>query len=250
MQENNPNAFRIIKSPSGYVVLWLKGKWMLLNVKCRYYTAVVSVRCTKCSFEVAWKDVELDKRLDGNVSDNIITLSQAEIRVAAGIHPHEDIRWRTRLVQKCHLAAKNVEEALYGCPFCIEEGKTIDVYDATVFFTVPQFLKHLEKHQNRVRPPVKIKCVSDEESIASGDFDIRFLDKSDHVPRAPYGPEVAVKLASRPTAIALHTHRTRGGQYTRKDPDGGDLLYFAKGATIMGIVSIRTFHLCCHITFY
>lgn len=108
LQEGKQGSFKVIATPTGY------------------YTNAKSVRCAKCLFEIPFTTMERDLRND-----------------ATGIFTHHQIRWRTRFLQMAHLASKSVDEGLYGCPFCVEDGKTIDGYDATVFFSPAQLLKRM-----------------------------------------------------------------------------------------------------------
>jgi hypothetical protein len=203
-QNDSPGAFKIVSTPTGY------------------YTSTRSARCAKCLYEVSLSALEKDYLND-----------------RSGIFTHHQISWRTRFLQKCHLPAKSIDEGVYGCPFCVEDGKTIDPYDATVFFTPTQFLKHLDKHTNRLRPVTKVRCLSGKTSEL--DFDIHFLD-TDYESvdgsglERGYSKEVEVKLASRPTAIATQAHWGYFSKYQARDPEGKPTLRFAKGAKIMGII--------------
>lgn len=68
------------------------------------------------------------------------------------------------------------------------------------------------------------------------DFDIAFLDDPDGEVRAPrYDKDVALKIATLPSAVALKDHRARVSRFQARDPEGSCTLQFAKGARILGI---------------
>lgn len=72
-------GFKIYKRPAGH------------------YSATVSARCIKCSYEVGWNDVEKDRLLE-----------------RGGIYGNNGIRFRQRFISKCHLKTKSIEESCYA----------------------------------------------------------------------------------------------------------------------------------------
>ncbi|RAL60286.1 hypothetical protein DID88_000065 [Monilinia fructigena] len=81
-----------------------------------HYSATLSARCIKCAYEVS------------------------------GIYSNTGIRWRQRFISKCHLKTTSVDDPIYGCIFCIEDHRTVEDHDATVFFSVTSLFRHLARH--------------------------------------------------------------------------------------------------------
>ncbi|KAJ5040526.1 uncharacterized protein L3040_006180 [Drepanopeziza brunnea f. sp. 'multigermtubi'] len=193
------NGFKIVKRPAGH------------------YSATISARCVKCSYEIGWNDVEKDRLLE-----------------RSGIHGSSGIRWRQRFISKCHVKTNSLKEPVYACIFCIDEHKTIEDHDATVFFSVPQLLRHLAKHP---RPLPAISGIT----ILYGfvlpevvDFDIHFTTAQPTLP--PYSmSEIAQKVATRPSGQATSNHHPKNERSSSRDPEGHPVLKFANGARIVGI---------------
>lgn len=78
-------GFKIYKRPAGH------------------YSATVSARCIKCSYEVGWNDVEKDRLLD-----------------RGGIYGNCGVRFRQRFISKCHVKTKSIEDSCYAVShFCL-----------------------------------------------------------------------------------------------------------------------------------
>ncbi|CZT01997.1 uncharacterized protein RCO7_05480 [Rhynchosporium graminicola] len=179
------------------------------------YNSSLSAKCTKCSFEVGWNEVEKDRLLE-----------------SSGIYSNSEIRWRQRFISKCHL--KTTDEAIYACIFCIEEHKTTEEHDATVFFSVGQLFRHLAKHPRPLPNIPGIITLYGFQSPEVVDFDLNFT--SPHPTTSVYSMRViASKVASRPSGQATSTHRPKPGRSNLHDPEGNPVLKFANGARIVGI---------------
>ncbi|KAE8441922.1 hypothetical protein EG329_004180 [Mollisiaceae sp. DMI_Dod_QoI] len=192
-------GFKIYKRPAGH------------------YSATVSAKCIKCSYEVGWNDVEKDRMLD-----------------RAGIYGNCGIRFRQRFISKCHLKTKSVEEPCYACIFCIEEHKTIEEHDATVFFSVGQLFRHLATHPRPLPNVAGITTLYNLQGPTVVDFDIHFPtnEPSLHVFNIR---EISQKVATRPTATAIVTHHPKHNHSGSRDPAGDLAMHFAVGAKILGV---------------
>ncbi|QSZ31043.1 hypothetical protein DSL72_000604 [Monilinia vaccinii-corymbosi] len=182
-----------------------------------HYSATLSARCIKCAYEVGWNDVEKDRLLD-----------------RSGIYSNTGIRWRQRFISKCHLKTTSVDDPIYGCIFCIEDHRTVEDHDATVFFSVTSLFRHLARHPRPLPQVAGITTVYGIQPPSVLDFDIQFTI---HEPKfSTYCMfEIASKVASRPTAHATVTHRPKPTSKSFRDPDGQPTMHFADGARIVGI---------------
>ncbi|PQE22861.1 SH3 domain-containing protein [Rutstroemia sp. NJR-2017a BBW] len=196
-------GFRVVKRPSGH------------------YSATLSARCIKCSYEVGWNDVEKDRLLD-----------------RSGIYSNTGIRWRQRFISKCHLKTTSVDDPIYGCIFCIEEHRTVEEHDATVFFSVTSLFRHLARHPRPLPPVAGITTVYGIQPPSVLDFDIQFTV---HEPKlSTYCmSEIRSEVLARPSAHAITTHHPKPTAKTYKDPDGSNSLHFADGAKIVGITFLE-----------
>ncbi|KAG4427477.1 hypothetical protein IFR05_017039 [Cadophora sp. M221] len=193
------NGLKVVKRPSGN------------------YNVSLSARCIKCSYEVGWNEVEKDKLLE-----------------RSGIYGNSGIRWRQRFISKCHLKTNSVEEPIYACIFCIDEHKTTEEHDATVFFSVSQLFRHLAKHQRPLPQIAGIKTLYGFQPPEVVDFDIHFTTSIPST-SAYSMAEIAQKVATRPSGQATSTHHPKNTRSSSRDPDGNPVLKFANGARIVGI---------------
>lgn len=116
------------------------------------------------------------------------------------------------------------------CVFCINEQRTIENYDATVFFSVAQLIRHLSRHPRPVRFVDGIKvCYGNQNNL---DFGLNFISM-DAKPN-PLG-NINARIANLPTARAILADRPKPGKGSPTDPDGKPTLKFANGAYIVGI---------------
>ncbi|KAL3420138.1 hypothetical protein PVAG01_08637 [Phlyctema vagabunda] len=181
------------------------------------YTTIPSAKCIKCSFEVNYKNVMKDQRLD-----------------RAGTYGNSGLRWRQRFITKSHLKTSAIDKPLYACIFCIEEHKTVEEHDATVFFSVPSLFAHLAKH-SRPLPNVRgINVIYGLQPPEIVDFDIHFPSNTP-TPSEFGTAQIAAKIATRPAAYATATHHPKTKHSTSTDPNGQPSLHFAIGARIVGV---------------
>ncbi|KAI9730045.1 MAG: hypothetical protein M1818_008314 [Claussenomyces sp. TS43310] len=199
-RDGDSDALKVIKKPT--------------PVGCN---ADVFLRCMKCAYEIGWETYENDRVLDKAGIYNI---------VGGG-----GIRFRQRFLSKSHVSSKHIHEAAYACIFCIENGMTVASHDATVFFSVSQLLRHIQKHPRPLKEVEGIRVLYSDQPGAI-DFDICFKDME---PRIEPSNDLTDKLRARPTAVALVTHRQHEKDYKEKDPDGNKTLQFAAGANIVGV---------------
>ncbi|KAG9231692.1 hypothetical protein BJ875DRAFT_468735 [Amylocarpus encephaloides] len=193
------SGFKVVKRPSGH------------------YSATVSARCVKCSYEVGWNDVEKDRLLSRE-----------------GIYGNSGIRWRQKFISKCHVKTSSIEEPLYACIFCIEEHKTVEEHDATVFFSVSQLFRHLAKHPRPLPNIYGINTIYGQQPHDMVDFDLHFTMPDPHLPQHNM-TEIASKVACRAKAHASNTHNPKPTGKNARDPDGHQSMHFAAGARIVGI---------------
>ncbi|KAK9414051.1 putative SH3 domain-containing protein [Seiridium unicorne] len=179
------------------------------------YSHTTVAKCTDCLYELDFASVEQD--VNNDPKGNFISNS---------------VGFRLRLLQKSHLPIRHIEEQLYGCVFCIHEGRTLDESDATVFFSQKQLFAHMIRHP---RPLPKIPGLtvvegSDIPETFRNNYDVHFTNPPLQSVMSGIAPEVS-KL---PTAIATETRRNAHG-IMRSPPDRGAVLQFAVGARIVGI---------------
>lgn len=152
--------------------------------------------------------------------------------LAAGNYTANSIGFRLRILQKSHVTVRHVEEQLYGCVFCIEQGKTTEESDATVFFTQKQLFLHLARHP-RPLPPVPGLTI-----IEGPDMPPHLKDNFDlHFPNPPIQSVmtgIMPEVSRLPTAVATETRKYQNGAM-RSPPDRASVLHFAVGARIVGI---------------
>ncbi|KAM3084197.1 hypothetical protein ACMFMG_001698 [Clarireedia jacksonii] len=198
-----------------------------------HYSATLSARCIKCAYEVGWNDVEKDRLLDRMYTQGL----QSEVcsrRAGSGIYSNTGIRWRQRFISKCHLKTTTVDDPIYGCIFCVEEHRTVEEHDATVFFSVTSLFRHLARHPRPLPPVAGITTVYGIQPPSVLDFDIQFTI---HEPKlSTYCmSEIRSEVLVRPSAYAITTHHPKPTAKTFKDPDGTNSMHFADGAKIIGI---------------
>jgi hypothetical protein len=144
------------------------------------------------------------------------------------------IRFRQRFLSKSHLRTNSVDEPLYSCIFCIEEHRTVEEHDATVFFSVAKLFQHLAKHTRPLPTIVGISTLYGFQPPHILDFDIHFTTDEPKVQQ--FGMrEIAPKIATRPSAHASATHHPKNNRSASRDPEGNPPLHFAAGARIVGI---------------
>ncbi|KAI1779613.1 hypothetical protein F4818DRAFT_399953 [Hypoxylon cercidicola] len=179
------------------------------------FSMAVVAKCNHCLFEIDFKSVEQDLNND-----------------SSGSFTSNSIGFRLRILQKSHLSIRHVEEQLYGCLFCIQEGKTVEESDATVFFSQSQLFAHMARHP-RPLPAIPGLTVVEAPEIPPSfkdNFDLHF----------PYPPMQSVmtglsrELSRLPSAIATETRKIQNG-VMRTPPGREPVLHYAIGSKIVGI---------------
>ncbi|KAI0817320.1 hypothetical protein GGR55DRAFT_684997 [Xylaria sp. FL0064] len=179
-----------------------------------FSTAIVA-KCTHCLFELDFKQVEQDLNND-----------------SAGSFTSNTIGFRLRILQKCHLPIRVIDEQMYGCIFCIQAGHTLEESDATVFFNQRQLFAHMARHP-RPLPKVAGITVIEEPELPpqlKDNFDLHFP----HSPTESVMVGIAREVARLPAAIATDTKKISHGAM-RLPPDRQAALHFCVGARIVGI---------------
>ncbi|EQL01519.1 RING finger domain-containing protein [Ophiocordyceps sinensis CO18] len=174
----------------------------------------IVARCSGCMYELDFNDIDSDvsKQEEGNLSK-------------------DGIKYRIRFLQKSHLPAKRPDDVHYGCVFCIHQGHTLDMSDATVFFTTKALFSHLARHP-RPLPKVPGVTVVEEAEMPEhlrNDYDIHFPNP----PVAHPAHENRDDIIHRPTGIAKRDARRCYGQ--KQLYDRSLALELDKGARITGI---------------
>ncbi len=194
----------------------------------------VVAKCSHCLFELEYKFVEQDLNNDCECFVRAKNRDSANAwnKSAAGNYTSNSLAFRLRVLQKSHLAVRHVDEHLYGCLFCIQQGRTNEESDATVFFTQKQFLSHLARH-TRPLPSVPGLTV-----IEGPDMPPHLKDNFDlHFPNPPV-PSIMTgimpEVSKLPTAVALEMRKVQLGAM-RTPPDRASVLHLAVGARIVGI---------------
>lgn len=191
--------YKIVKRPSGH------------------YSATVSAKCVKCAYEVGFNDLQRDKILD-----------------LTGIYMNSGIRWRQRFVTKSHVRTTSTDAGVYACVFCVEEHKTVEDHDATIFFSVQQLFRHLAKHSQPLPNVPGVTVIYGVQPMTVLDFDIHFTTPIPKIPEFSMS-EILQKVATRPSGHASVTHHPKSGSSSTRDPAGEPVLHFAIGARIVGI---------------
>jgi hypothetical protein len=197
-----------------------------------FHSLTLSARCIKCSNEVGWNDVEKDIMLERKcfLANDYSCL----IKIGTGIYSNNGIRWRQQFLFKSHVRSSSLEEPLYACIFCVETHTTVEEHDATVFFSVTQFLRHLARHPRPLPNVTGITVLLGLQPPEVVDFDLHFTVFEPR-PSTYNIVEIAQKVATRPSAHAITTHHPKNTRSNYRDPDGNPTMHFAAGARIVGI---------------
>ncbi|KAI1393949.1 uncharacterized protein F4822DRAFT_31353 [Hypoxylon trugodes] len=179
------------------------------------FSMAVVAKCNHCLFEIDFKSVEQDLNND-----------------SSGSFTSNSIGFRLRILQKSHLQIRHVEEQLYGCLFCIQQGKTTEESDSTVFFNQSQLFAHIARHP---RPLPQIPGLT---VVESTDIPPAFRDNFDlHLPHPPMQSVMtglSRELSRLPSAVATETRKIQNG-VMRSPPGREPVLHYAVGAKIVGI---------------
>ncbi len=116
----------------------------------------------------------------------------------------------------------------------MEENKTVEPHDATLFFTVQQLFRHLAKHPHPLPNVAGFKVLYGVQPPSAIDFDLHFTSPILKVPEFNI-MEIQQKVATRPSAHAILTHHPQPARNSFRDPDRNPAMHFAQGAKIVGI---------------
>ncbi|KAK3323942.1 hypothetical protein B0T19DRAFT_443394 [Cercophora scortea] len=198
--------------------LVMRGDLGVRQIKKQSMGTGVSViaKCKSCMYELSWDLVDADLKQQGS----------ANYRTGG-------VGFRLRFLLKSHLAAKRIDDELYACLFCIQQGRTNEESDATVFFRRTQLFSHLARHP-RPLPNVPGLTVIETPQIPP-----QFMNNYDlHFPSAPTSSLMTESLRREirgmPTAIATESFRQIHGTL-RAPLQGVTMLQFAVGARIVGV---------------
>ncbi|OAA68406.1 sh3 domain containing protein [Niveomyces insectorum RCEF 264] len=174
-----------------------------------------AAKCKYCFYELQWAEVEKDR----------------QNQPSANYRMH-GIGFRLRFLSKSHLPAKQVDDPLYACLFCLQEGRTLEESDATVFFTQNQLFAHLARHPRPLPevPGVTVIDGSERPPEIRHNYDLHFT-----MPPANSEMEgIRRELLQLPTATAVETFRKSHGAL-RRPFDGAPPIQFPAGSKIIGI---------------
>lgn len=130
---------------------------------------------------------------------------------------------------------------MYACIFCIDEHKTVEEHDATIFFSVGALFRHLARHSQPLQNIPGIDILYGNQPPHVIDFDIHFTTS---IPKLSEFSmmQISTKVATRPSAHAILTHHPKNTRSSSRDPEGNPTLHFAAGARIVGITFPERFN--------
>lgn len=142
------------------------------------------------------------------------------------------IGFRLRFLSKCHLRAKMVDDPLYACIFCLQDGRTLEESDATVFFSQGQLFSHLSRHPRPLPhvPGVTVIDGPERPPENRNNYDLHFVAPPMHSEL----DGIRRELLQLPTGVAVETFRKSHGTL-RKPSDNVMPIQFPAGAKIVGI---------------
>lgn len=120
---------------------------------------------------------------------------------------------------------------MYGCVFCVQQGRTLNESDPTVFFTTRALFSHLARHP-RPLPQVPGVIVVDGPEVPAdlhNNYDIHF----EHPPVPHPAYENHAGIVGLPRGVARDHSRRIYGQKTLWDRSPA--LELARGARVTGI---------------
>ncbi|CAK7227987.1 hypothetical protein SCUCBS95973_006730 [Sporothrix curviconia] len=174
-----------------------------------------AAKCTSCLYELKWSEVDKDWQNHPGVNYRM-----------------HGIGFRLRFLSKCHLPAKQVDDPLYACIFCLQQGHTLEESDATVFFSQGQLFSHLARHP---RPLPNVPGVT---VVDGPELPPEFRNNYDlHFTLPPVTSEldgIRRELQQLPSATAIEPFRKAHGAL-RRPPDGAIPIQFPVGSKIVGI---------------
>ncbi|CAG7560199.1 unnamed protein product [Fusarium equiseti] len=163
------------------------------TVKAGFASVATIAKCVKCQFELDFNEIDLDvnKAERGNFIKN-------------------GIGYRLRFLQKSHLPTRRSDDVMYGCVFCVHQGKTLHASDATVFTSQKALFAHLARHP-RPLPAVPGFTVIERTEVPidyKNDYDLHFKSPVEAHPLL----EKASEILYCPTATSKEAARRMYGQ--------------------------------------
>ncbi|KAG9244854.1 hypothetical protein BJ878DRAFT_479768 [Calycina marina] len=201
--------------------MFMKGATTYKQVKrpAGNFSSMISAKCPKCAYETNWQAIENDAKMD-------VT--------GTGIQGSGGIRYRQRFLSKCHVKTSSHEEPYYACIFCIEEKRTLEPHDATLFFSAALLIRHLAKHPQPMSPIAGLHVLYGVQPAHTVDFDVHFAVP--HTKTTQYNmSEISSKVYSRPIAHATMSNHFKITHPKSRDAAGEPILHFAAGARIVGV---------------
>ncbi|KAI8679783.1 SH3 domain-containing protein [Fusarium keratoplasticum] len=184
------------------------------TVKAGFASAASIAKCVKCHFELDFNEIDLDVN-----------------KAARGNFIKNGIGYRIRFLQKSHLPTRRSDDVMYGCIFCIHQGRTLHASDATVFVSQKALFAHLARHP-RPLPAVPGFTVIEEAEVPDryrNDYDLHFKSPVETHPVV----EKSNEICNMPTATSKEAARRMYGQ--RLLYDRTPALEMVQGARITGI---------------
>ncbi|CAF3520904.1 unnamed protein product [Fusarium graminearum] len=163
------------------------------TVKPGFASVATIAKCIKCQFELDFNEIDLDvnKAERGNFIKN-------------------GIGYRLRFLQKSHLPTRRSDDVMYGCVFCVNQGKTIHASDATVFTSQKALFAHLARHPRPLPAVQGFTLIEGSEIPANykNDYDLHFKSPAESHPHF----EQASNTSHLPTATTKEAARRMYGQ--------------------------------------
>ncbi|KAK3991126.1 hypothetical protein QBC44DRAFT_214946, partial [Cladorrhinum sp. PSN332] len=178
-------------------------------------------KCSACFYSHDWDEVEADK-------SNSLSAVQSCASIISS--PQMTPSYRLRLLYKSHLPLQSPsDEPLYACLWCVHSSQTTRESDATVFFSASTLLRHIARHPQPLSPSIPGLAVS----YGPGPPPPAPVDI--HLPSSPVPVPIPENVDRLPTARAIKDH-LNPRQKPPKYPEEGEMLHFAEGAVIVGVI--------------
>ncbi|KAK4163285.1 hypothetical protein QBC43DRAFT_301264 [Cladorrhinum sp. PSN259] len=184
-------------------------------------------KCSACFYSHDWDEVEADKSNAASAVQSCTPPSSSSSREMP------TPSYRLRLLYKSHLPVQSPSDSpLYACLWCIHSSTTTRENDATVFFSPATLLRHLARHPQPLSPAISGLTIS----YGPGPPPPAYTSPFDlHLPSSTVPVPIPENVDRLPTARAIKDHlnpRHRPPKY----PEEGDMLQFAEGAVIVGVI--------------
>lgn len=161
---------------------------------------------------------------------NVLAAASALQSLPSASSRHAVALYRLRLLYKSHIPVSSPSDPpLYACLWCIHSSKTTRESDATVFFSPTALIRHLARHPQPLSPSIAGLTVS----YGPGPPPPAPMDL--HLPSSPTPVPIPENVDRLPTARGIRDHMN-ARQKPPKYPEEGEMLHFAEGAVIVGII--------------